>query len=92
MAIHELLTNALKYGALSVPDGWISISWDLAPDGTALDFRWSENGGPTVQPPSARGFGTRLIERGLAQELGGSVTIEFDPSGVICAISIPLAS
>jgi two-component sensor histidine kinase len=91
MAIHELLTNALKYGALSVPSGWISISWDIASDGRTLALRWDENGGPTVQPPSRRGFGTRLIERGLAQELGGAVTIEFDPSGVICAIEIPLS-
>ncbi|MEE1613105.1 HWE histidine kinase domain-containing protein [Microvirga sp. CF3016] len=90
MAVHELLTNALKYGALSVPSGWIAISWDLGPDGGDVRFRWEENGGPTVQPPSVRGFGTRLIERGLAQELGGTVTIEFDPSGVICAITFPL--
>jgi PAS domain S-box-containing protein len=90
MAVHELLTNALKYGALSVPSGWISISWDIAPDGKTLSLRWDENGGPPVKAPSKRGFGTRLIERGLAQELGGAVTIEFDPSGVICAITIPL--
>jgi PAS domain S-box-containing protein len=91
MAIHELLTNALKYGALSVPSGWISISWDLAAEGEEVTLRWDENGGPPVQPPSARGFGTRLIERGLAQELGGSVVIDFDPSGVICTIVFPLA-
>ncbi|HEV2565753.1 MAG TPA: HWE histidine kinase domain-containing protein, partial [Microvirga sp.] len=90
MAVHELLTNALKYGALSVPSGWISISWDLDPNGGEVRFRWEENGGPPVQPPSARGFGTRLIERGLSQELGGAVAIEFDPSGVICAITFPL--
>lgn len=92
MAVHELLTNALKYGALSVSSGWISISWDLTADAKGVAFRWEENGGPTVQQPSDRGFGTRLIERGLAQEIGGSVTIEFDPSGVICAITIPLIS
>jgi PAS domain S-box-containing protein len=91
MAVHELLTNALKYGALSVPSGWISITWNIIADGREAAFRWKENGGPPVKPPSARGFGTRLIERGLAQELGGTVAIEFDPSGVICAITIPLS-
>ncbi len=90
MAIHELLTNALKYGALSVPSGWVSISWNIASDGRTLALRWDENGGPTVKAPSRRGFGTRLIERGLAHELGGSVNMEFDPSGVICALEIPL--
>jgi two-component sensor histidine kinase len=90
MAVHELLTNALKYGALSVPSGWISITWNIVADGREAAFRWEENGGPPVKPPSARGFGTRLIERGLAQELGGTVAIEFDPSGVICALTIPL--
>ena len=90
MAIHELLTNALKYGALSLASGQVSIAWDVDAGGTELAFRWDENGGPPVEPPSARGFGTRLIERGLAQELGGSVAIEFDPSGVTCAIAFPL--
>ena len=89
MAIHELLTNALKYGALSAPFGRVSISWDLAADGNEVRLRWDEHGGPPVVPPTARGFGTRLIERGLAQELGGSVAIEFDPSGVTCAIAFP---
>ena len=91
MAIHELLTNALKYGALSAPFGRVSISWDLAADGNEVRLRWDEHGGPSVVPPTARGFGTRLIERGLAQELGGSVAIEFDPSGVTCAIAFPLS-
>jgi two-component sensor histidine kinase len=92
MAIHELLTNALKYGALSEMSGWVAIQWSIAADGQTLTFRWSENDGPAVRPPSERGFGTRLIQRGLAQELGGSVDINFNPSGVTCAILIPLGS
>ncbi|MBM6580512.1 GAF domain-containing protein [Microvirga sp. BT689] len=92
MAIHELLTNALKYGALSEPSGWVAIRWNPASDGRTLTFRWSENDGPSVRPPSERGFGTRLIQRGLAQELGGSVEINFNPSGVTCTISIPLTA
>lgn len=90
MAIHELLTNALKYGALSVPSGRVSISWDIPRDGGTLSLRWQENGGPTVQRPVRRGFGTRLIERGLAHELDGKVEIDFDPSGVVCALTIPI--
>jgi two-component sensor histidine kinase len=90
MAIHELLTNALKYGALSQPAGWVDIRWNHAGDGRNLAFRWSEHDGPPVRPPSERGFGTRLIQRGLAQELGGSVEINFNPTGVTCTISIPL--
>jgi PAS domain S-box-containing protein len=90
MAFHELLTNALKYGALSVPAGWVSIAWSVAADGRTLALRWEENDGPTVRRPTELGFGTRLIRRGLAQELDGQVDILFDPSGVICAITIPL--
>jgi len=90
MAVHELLTNALKYGALSEPAGWVAIRWNHAGDGRNLAFRWSEHDGPAVRPPSERGFGTRLIQRGLAQELGGSVEINFNPTGVTCTISIPL--
>jgi PAS domain S-box-containing protein len=88
MALHELATNAVKYGALSVPEGRISIAWDLAPGSGAerLDLVWTERDGPPVQPPSSRGFGSRLIERGLAAELSGEATIQFEPAGVVCRI------
>jgi PAS domain S-box-containing protein len=88
MALHELATNAVKYGALSTPDGRIRIAWDHCPepDAARLDLVWTETGGPPVQPPTARGFGSRLIERGLAAELSGSATIEFLPEGVVCRI------
>ncbi|HEY1503506.1 MAG TPA: ATP-binding protein, partial [Stellaceae bacterium] len=90
MAFHELATNAVKYGALSGDEGRVDIAWsiDEAQDGFALD--WLESGGPTVSPPQKRGFGSRLIERGLAQDLGGSVQLEFRPHGVVCAIRAPL--
>mgnify|MGYP000185607947 CR=1 FL=1 len=88
MALHELATNAVKYGALSVPDGRIRIVWDLAPGGGAqrLDLTWTESGGPPVKPPTQRGFGSRLIERGLAAELSGEASIKFEPAGVVCHI------
>lgn len=88
MALHELATNAMKYGALSTPGGRIRVAWDFAPDSAAarLDLTWTESGGPPVKPPTDRGFGSRLIERGLAAELSGSAAIDFNPEGVVCRI------
>jgi len=88
MALHELATNALKYGALSKPEGRIRIAWDLAPETGAarLDLTWVERDGPPVSVPTRRGFGSRLIERGLAAELSGSAAIDFHPDGVVCRI------
>jgi two-component sensor histidine kinase len=87
LGLHELATNAVKYGALSVPAGRVSIDCKVDPDGT-MTIRWKETEGPLVaKPPDRRGFGTRLLERGLAQDLGpGSVVeLHFDPSG-LCAV------
>lgn len=89
MAIHELCTNASKYGALTHPQGRIHIGWHLLA-GDRAQLRWEESGGPAVKPPNYRGFGTRLIERGLAHELHGDVSLEFDPGGVRCTIAFPL--
>ncbi|WP_310214608.1 PAS domain-containing protein [Caulobacter sp. BE264] len=88
MALHELATNAVKYGALSLPDGRVHIAWGLAPEPGAprLDLTWTERGGPVVKPPERRGFGSRLIERGLAAELAGAAVIDFQPEGVVCRI------
>ena len=88
MALHELATNAIKYGALSTPEGRVRVAWNLVPDPGAarLDLTWTERGGPPVRPPTDRGFGSRLIERGLAAELSGSAAIDFHPDGVICRI------
>jgi PAS domain S-box-containing protein len=87
IAAHELGTNALKYGALSVAGGRILIDWAVAAG--QLSLVWREQGGPPVAPPRRRGFGTRLIERGLAAELGGTVEIAFLPEGVVCRIDAP---
>jgi two-component sensor histidine kinase len=93
MGLHELATNALKYGAWSTASGRVELTWDLTHD-TARQIRlaWQERSGPPVVPPLSRGFGTRLLERSLAQDLGGSVRIGFDdPAGVSCLIEAPLA-
>jgi len=73
MALHELSTNAAKYGALSAPEGHVEISWEIfsTDAGRHLRFHWAEVGGPPVRPPHSRGFGSRLIERGIAMELNG---------------------
>lgn len=91
MAVHELATNAAKYGALSVPSGQVSISWTVTPDEPrCLHLCWREQGGPAVAPPTRKGFGTRLIERSLALELAGEVDLAYDPTGVVCTIRTPL--
>jgi two-component sensor histidine kinase len=92
MAFHELATNAVKYGAWSVEQGRVKISWsldDLAGE-SRLRLEWRESGGPVVRPPTRRGFGTRLIERGLAAELEGEVRLRFEPAGLVCDIDAPL--
>jgi PAS domain S-box-containing protein len=88
LAVHELATNAGKYGALSETAGRVEIRWRVE-DGR-LRLVWREQGGPPVEPPARRGFGTRMIERGLAAELGGQVTIDFRREGVVCTIDAPL--
>ena len=85
LAIHELSTNAVKYGALSNDSGRIAICWQL--DGGLFRLDWQETGGPPVTPPKARGFGSRMLERALAAELGGTVALAFTPAGLGCAIS-----
>ena len=93
MALHELTTNAAKYGALSVPTGHIDTAWRLrqTADGRRLNFTWQESGGPAVKK-SREGFGTKLITQGLALQLDGSVELDFDTDGIRCAIEIPLPS
>lgn len=92
MAIHELATNAAKYGALSNATGRVRIDWriDDAEKSPRLHFEWRESGGPAVQQPQRRGFGSKLIERGLAAELGGGVDLRFEPEGLACTIDAPL--
>ena len=88
MALHELCTNALKYGALSSDAGRVKIGW--AVDGERFRMRWEESGGPQVMPPTHTGFGSRMIERGLAAELQGDVRIDYRTEGVVCTIDCPL--
>jgi PAS domain S-box-containing protein len=91
LALHELATNAVKYGALSAPEGRVEVRWWLT-RGLAdarLQMQWREVGGPKVRPPGERGFGSRLLERGLAMELAGSVQMRFEPDGLVCLIDAP---
>jgi two-component sensor histidine kinase len=93
MALHELAINAVKYGALSNAAGAIDLTWRVDRHGSPphLKLRWKERGGPPVEPPIRRGFGTRLIERILAQDLGGEARIEFVPAGIVCMVDTPVA-
>ena len=90
MALHELATNALKHGALSVPEGRVSVACKTAPaDGTPV-VQWVERGGPPVAgPPAKRGFGLRLLGRGLATQAGVGADIRFEPDGVRCTLRMP---
>jgi two-component sensor histidine kinase/CHASE1-domain containing sensor protein len=92
MALHELATNAAKYGSLSTADGSLSVSWETREQTGQpwLHLLWQEGGGPPVEPPTRRGFGTRLIETGLKRQLHGRVELEFAPQGVRCRIEVPL--
>lgn len=92
MVLHELSTNAIKYGAISVPDGQVNIDWVLEPDGhdRHLILNWVESGGPPVAEPLRRGFGSRLIQRGMSGEPGAKVDLEFHPSGLVCRLRATL--
>ena len=89
LAIHELATNASKYGALSCSGGKVSVRWDLVSDALAR-IRWAESGGPEVGAPTKRGFGTDLIEKIVAHELRHPVELDFDPAGVRCTLLVPV--
>jgi len=92
MAFHELITNAAKYGALSVPTGRVEMHWHVAPcpQGLRLRIFWRERGGPPVAEPAQRGFGSRLIEGGVEAELGGHARLSFAPQGLRCEMELPL--
>ena len=85
MALHELCTNAMKYGALSNDAGHIDVEWTRSLDSRPrLDLMWRESGGPPVSRPGKGGFGSRLLERSLAFDLDGEVRLSFEPSGLVC--------
>lgn len=87
VAIHELTTNAAKYGALSAPDGRVEITWSRTAD--KLLLRWTETGGPPVSPPERRGFGTGVIDRVVRDQLKGEIQHQWHPEGLVCEISLP---
>ena len=93
MALHELFTNAAKYGALACETGWIEIAWSGGPEDAAasLTLEWSEHGGPSVAQPSRRGFGFRMID-GLARDLEGVAELAFPAEGLRCTITAPYPS
>ena len=88
MAVHELCTNAIKYGALTANSGRVEIAWTV--DQGQLRWVWRELGGPAVAIPERTGFGSRMIERSLAAQLSANVKIAYEPSGLICTIDAPL--
>ncbi len=87
LAIHELCTNALKYGALSVENGHVTLRWNI--EGRRFNLRWVERDGPAVSAPARRGFGSSMIERALAAQLRGQVTMDFAATGLVCEIDAP---
>jgi PAS domain S-box-containing protein len=92
LALHELATNAVKYGALSTPSGRVAISWQRmkATEGHGVEVVWQETEGPQVTEPKQRGFGSMVIERHLARSLDSEVALIFNPDGVLCRIIIPI--
>lgn len=94
MALHELATNAAKYGSLSVERGSLEVLWRVVSEGGAgeLYLTWTERNGPLVVEPTPRGFGSRLITQSLASELAGTVRLEFRPTGVVCRIEAPIGT
>jgi two-component sensor histidine kinase len=91
LALHELATNAAKYGALSTPNGCVRLQWAEIKEGDVRRFelRWRESGGPAVTPPRRLGFGSRLIQRGLSGEIRGRVQMEYPPDGLLCVVNAP---
>lgn len=93
MVIHELCTNAVKYGALSVPSGRVSIEWEISNDDPRrFILSWTETGGPIVQEPEKKSFGSRLIEQALPGQLRGEARLQFNPHGLACEVNIPLSA
>jgi two-component sensor histidine kinase len=90
LVMHELLTNAVRHGALSAPEGRIDLCWRVDDD-NSLHIVWREHGGPRVSPPTRKGFGMTLLERGLAREFVGGVRTEFAPDGFRCEMRLSMA-
>jgi PAS domain S-box-containing protein len=92
LVLHELATNATKYGALSAPGGRVDLRWSVDEAAGRLHLRWAESGGPPVPgPPARRGFGTRVVEASLRDQLGATVLTTWDASGMVCEVDAPLS-
>jgi two-component sensor histidine kinase/CheY-like chemotaxis protein len=91
MTLNELCTNTTKFGALSVPGGSVDIAWNVDEEKRQLKMTWSEKGGPSVSSPSRKSFGTRLIGS-LGQQLKGQVKLDYDPTGFVYALDVPMTS
>jgi two-component sensor histidine kinase len=93
LVLHELGTNARKYGALSVPEGRLDVSWTVSINGrgSAIELIWAEQNGPEVNPPDKIGLGSILIERSL-ESFGGSASTRYEPRGVRCTLRLPVES
>jgi two-component sensor histidine kinase len=91
MTLNELCTNTIKFGALSTPAGSVEVTWTIDYDKQRLCLTWTERGGPPVQPPTRRSFGTRMMES-LGQQLNGQVQLSYEPSGFVYSLDVPLRS
>jgi PAS domain S-box-containing protein len=87
LALHELSTNAAKYGALSVVSGRVKLAWELRPD--SLILHWTESSGPTIQPPASPGFGIRVISASIERQLDGEASFDWRPEGLHCSLAVP---
>jgi two-component sensor histidine kinase len=88
VTLHELATNAAKYGGLSTPEGKVRVEWSRAEDGR-LVLRWTETGGPPVKPPTRQGFGTRVMESMIRGQLQGEMRLDWRAEGFACEIALP---
>jgi two-component system CheB/CheR fusion protein len=93
LGLHELATNAAKHGALSAPEGRVSLTWTVDGEAKARRLRltWRETGGPPASSPGPPGFGSRLIERGLASEMKANVRLVYEPGGIVFSLTAPLS-
>lgn len=89
LMLHELATNAVKYGALSRPEGSVAVTWTVR-EGTDFHLQWLESGGPPVAAPTRKGFGSRLIERGVAGAVDGQIAIDYAATGLVCTLAAPM--
>jgi len=95
LAFHELATNAVKYGALSVPGGSVNVAWTIKPAGRSarrVEIVWRERGGPPVKRPERRGFGSQLLEQGIRSQANGTVHLDYRPEELECHVCLPLGS